>query len=89
MTDSAAPESAPLISLSRRQRQVLGLLAEGMTNTEIARELAISPRTARMHCDCLRMKLAVPKRRLIPAFYRRLTGEDPHAQRSSLRSRPI
>lgn len=65
------------VQLSLRQRQVLALLAAGMTDTEIASQLAISPRTARMHCDALRAKLGVPKRRLVPAAYRRLTGDDP------------
>jgi DNA-binding CsgD family transcriptional regulator len=64
--------------LTRRQREVLGLLAVGMTDVEIAAHLSISPRTARMHCDALRVKLAVPRRRLIPAVYREMTGEDPY-----------
>jgi DNA-binding CsgD family transcriptional regulator len=76
-------EAAPLpagerkVALSPRQQQVLMLVAAGLTGWEIANELSISPRTARMHCDALKMKLGVPKRRLIPAAYRALTGEDP------------
>ncbi|MBV1865266.1 MAG: LuxR C-terminal-related transcriptional regulator [Rhodobacteraceae bacterium] len=33
------------LSLSKRQRQVLGLMARGMTSKEIARDLGLSPRT--------------------------------------------
>ena len=77
--DDVAPLSAVgrTVSLSWRQRQVLVGVAAGRTNAEIARELAISPRTVRMHCDALKVKLGVPKRRLIPAAYRAITGEDP------------
>lgn len=65
------------VSLSPRQRQVLVRVAAGCTNAEIAGELTISPRTVRMHCDALKLKLGVPKRRLIPAAYRTITGQDP------------
>ena len=36
-----------------------------------------SPRTAKAHSDALRQKLGVPRRRQIPAAYRKVTGEDP------------
>jgi DNA-binding CsgD family transcriptional regulator len=68
---------ARTVSLSPRQRQVLVRIAAGRTNAEIAHELTISPRTVRMHCDALKIKVGVPKRRLIPAAYRAITGEDP------------
>jgi DNA-binding CsgD family transcriptional regulator len=60
-----------------RQRQVVELIAAGCSNDEIGRRLGISPRTAKAHCDVLRQKLSVRKRRQIPAAYRLLTGEDP------------
>ena len=44
-------------------------------------ELGISPRTAKAHCDVLRQKLGVPRRRQIPVAFRLLTGEDPLASR--------
>lgn len=63
--------------LTPRQEQVLGCLAAGMTEGEIGERLQISPRTVRMHCDALRARLAVTRRRLIPIAYRRVTGRDP------------
>lgn len=63
--------------LTDRQRQVVELIAAGCSNEEIAGELGISPRTAKAHCDTLRQKLGVARRRQIPVAYRRLTGEDP------------
>ena len=71
------PAVARSVVLSTRQHQVLTLVAAGLTGDEIAGELSISPRTVRMHSDALRNKLGVPKRRLIPAAYRALTGADP------------
>jgi len=68
------------IGLTERQRQVVALIAAGCSNDEVGARLGISPRTAKAHCDVLRQKLGVPRRRQIPAAFRALTGEDPLAQ---------
>jgi DNA-binding CsgD family transcriptional regulator len=67
------------VRFTSRQRQVIGLVAAGMTDNEIAIMLSISPRTVRMHCDTVRARLSVTRRRLIPLAYRQQTGEDPLA----------
>jgi ATP/maltotriose-dependent transcriptional regulator MalT len=72
---SALKEQLP--SITRRQRQVVELIAAGCSNEEVGERLGISPRTAKAHCDVLRQKLGVPRRRQIPAAFRMLTGEDP------------
>jgi DNA-binding CsgD family transcriptional regulator len=69
----------PRTSITRRQEQVVQLIAAGMSNDELGHELGISARTAKAHCDTLRHKLGVPHRRQIPFAYRALTGEDPLA----------
>ena len=52
---------------SPRQLQVLALVADGLTNKEIASRLGIGDRTVKQHVDKLRIKLAVRfKRELIP-----------------------
>jgi LuxR family transcriptional regulator, maltose regulon positive regulatory protein len=66
-------------SLTQRQREVVELIALGYSNEEVGERLGISPRTAKAHCDVLRQKLGVPRRRQIPAAFRTLTGEDPLA----------
>ena len=65
--------------LTERQRQIVELIASGCSNDEVGERLGISPRTAKAHCDVLRQKLGVPRRRQIPAAFRALTGEDPLA----------
>jgi DNA-binding CsgD family transcriptional regulator len=67
-------------SITDRQREVIQAIAQGLSNEELGQELGISPRTAKAHCDVLRQKLGVPRRRQIPLAYRLLTGEDPLAK---------
>jgi ATP/maltotriose-dependent transcriptional regulator MalT len=68
------------VVLTPRQRQVVELIAAGFSNEEVGERLGISPRTAKAHCDVLRQKLGVSKRRQIPNAFRALTGEDPLSQ---------
>ncbi|NDH53868.1 MAG: DNA-binding response regulator [Betaproteobacteria bacterium] len=46
--------------LSEREREVLGLIAEGLTNKEIGRALGLSPRTVETHRANLFAKLQAP-----------------------------
>ena len=48
--------------LTAREHDVLGLLASGMTDKEIAAVLGISRRTVSSHVDAIRAKLAAPSR---------------------------
>ena len=66
--------------ITDRQREVIELIAQGLSNEELSVALGISPRTAKSHCDVLRQKLGVRRRRQIPLAYRLLTGEDPLAR---------
>ena len=66
--------------ITERQRQVVELIAAGCSNEEVGQRLGISPRTAKAHCDILRQKLGVARRRQIPVAYRSLTGRDPLAR---------
>ena len=64
-------------AITERQREVVALIAAGCSNDEVGARLGISPRTAKAHCDVLRQKLGVRRRRQIPVAFRLLTGEDP------------
>jgi len=70
-------EQAP--QLTRRQAEIVHLIAAGYSNEEVGLELGISPRTAKAHSDILRRKLGVPRRRMIPSAFRSQTGVDPLA----------
>jgi DNA-binding CsgD family transcriptional regulator len=64
-------------AITDRQREIVALIAAGYSNEEVGARLGISPRTAKAHCDVLRQKLGVTRRRQIPMAFRILTGEDP------------
>jgi DNA-binding CsgD family transcriptional regulator len=60
------PRSAGL--LTRRETEILALLAEGRTNAEIAATLFISPRTAEDHVSNILAKLGVDNRTAAAAY---------------------
>lgn len=51
-----------LAALTQREREVLGLVAEGLTNKEIARRLGVSPATIKAHVERIIAKLGVSDR---------------------------
>jgi DNA-binding NarL/FixJ family response regulator len=51
----------PLAELSEREREVLKLMAEGLTNTGIAKRLSLSERTVEAHVRHVLMKLDLPE----------------------------
>jgi DNA-binding NarL/FixJ family response regulator len=57
-----------IAQLTRREREVLALLAEGADNEGIARALVISPQTARTHIQNILGKLSVHSRLEAAAF---------------------
>ena len=56
-----AGRAAPA-GLTAREAEVLGLVAKGMTNAQIARELYLSPRTVHRHLNSIFHKLGVGSR---------------------------
>ena len=68
----AGPRAAEL--LSRRETEVLRLLAEGLTNREIAKRLFISPKTTEHHVGRVYAKLAVSTRAEAAAYAARNLG---------------
>jgi DNA-binding CsgD family transcriptional regulator len=61
-------ETSPT-ALTRREREVAALVAEGLTNREIAERLYISERTADGHLEHIREKLAMSSRAQVAAWY--------------------
>jgi DNA-binding NarL/FixJ family response regulator len=80
----ATPEKAPkadqripaekIATLTRRERDIVKLLADGATNKQVAEELAISERTVKGHLSNVFMKLGVSDRLKLVLF---LNGERP------------
>ena len=56
------PEVPGLAELTARELEVLGLVAEGLTNAEIAERLTLSPLTAKTHVSRILMKLGARDR---------------------------
>jgi DNA-binding CsgD family transcriptional regulator len=52
----------PLAALTDREREVLGLIARGMSNREIGTELFITPKTASVHVSNILAKLGAASR---------------------------
>ncbi|MFC9551328.1 protein kinase [Rhodococcus sp. NPDC056960] len=64
---SPTPAGSP-VRLTKRERQVAGLVAEGLTNQAIANRLVISPRTAQGHVEHILSKLGFTSRSQIAAW---------------------
>jgi DNA-binding NarL/FixJ family response regulator len=62
-TPPSGPEPEAFAGLSAREREVLTLLADGLSNPEIGRALFISPVTVRNHVSSILAKLQVTNRR--------------------------
>jgi DNA-binding NarL/FixJ family response regulator len=56
-----ATSGGPLDRLSERERRVLELMAEGLTNTGIAQRLVLSERTVEAHVRHVLLKLDIPE----------------------------
>lgn len=61
-TPAARSSKSPAMSLTPREMEVLRLVAQGMTNARVARELYITPRTVNAHLTAIYAKLGVVSR---------------------------
>jgi non-specific serine/threonine protein kinase len=61
--------------LTKRERQVASLVAEGLTNKAIAGRLVISPRTAQGHVEHVLTKLGFSSRAQIAAWVVEMKGK--------------
>jgi DNA-binding NarL/FixJ family response regulator len=64
----APPSHSAIDVLSRREREVLPLLAKGFSNPDIARRLFITPKTAEHHVSSILSKLGLRNRTEAAAF---------------------
>lgn len=73
---TAKPRKAPKdavsrAGLTRREREIAALVADGLTNKEIATKLVISPRTADAHVEHILAKLGFRSRTQIASWFSR------------------
>ena len=70
--DVPAPEqpstSEPPAGLTSREVEVLGLVATGMTNAQVAEKLFLSPRTVQRHLNSVYHKIGVSSRTAATRF---------------------
>jgi len=66
----SAPAVATADPLTPREREVAGLLAEGLSNAEVARRLVISRKTAAVHVSNILAKLGMTSRAQVAAWVR-------------------
>jgi DNA-binding NarL/FixJ family response regulator len=73
---ATAGGDSPLGALSSRELQVLGNLADGLTDREIAEALVISPRTVESHVSSILRKLEVRNRAEAALRYREVRSAE-------------
>jgi DNA-binding NarL/FixJ family response regulator len=71
-TAEANETDAGFASLTRREREVLGLLGRGMTNAAIARELFVAEKTVKTHVSSILAKLRLADRTQAALYAARL-----------------
>ena len=62
LVETANQPPSPGLDLTEREREVLGLMIEGLNNTQIAGKLTVSPSTIKSHVSNILSKLGVASR---------------------------
>jgi DNA-binding CsgD family transcriptional regulator len=73
--DEVVPPTLRAAGITGRELEVLRLLAEGLSNQEIAARLYLSPRTVERHVANLTVKAGVGRRAQLVAFAARSAAE--------------
>jgi DNA-binding NarL/FixJ family response regulator len=69
---AGGPDEAAVANLTPREREVLALLARGLTNAQLARELVVSEKTVKTHVSSILAKLRLSDRTQAALFAARL-----------------
>lgn len=73
---SQTTESDPFASLTPRERQILDLVATGLTNREIAEQVVVSQKTVKRSVSAILSKLDLQRRGQAAALYTRRQAPD-------------
>jgi DNA-binding NarL/FixJ family response regulator len=71
-----APEALDSVRMTQREREVINLIAEGLSNKEIAGRLHIAIHTVKSHVRNVMEKLALHTRLQIAAYVHRIEGSN-------------
>ncbi len=69
--------------LTKREREILGLMADGASNDDLARRLVLSPATVKTHVNHIFSKLGVKDRVQAVLLYKESAGESGNVVHSS------
>ncbi|WP_416219693.1 response regulator [Frankia sp. Cas4] len=69
-----APEDRLLSALSERERQILGLIAEGLTNRQIASRIHLAEKTVKNNVSSILEKLGLTSRTQAAVFATKISG---------------
>jgi DNA-binding CsgD family transcriptional regulator len=72
--DPAVPAKLRALGVTGREADVLALLAEGLTNQELAARMHLSPRTVEKHVASLLAKTGCRRRAQLAGYSARLSG---------------
>lgn len=72
--DPVVPAQLRALGVTRRESDVLALVAEGLTNQELAARLHLSPRTVEKHVAGLLSKTGCRRRTQLAGYFARLSG---------------
>lgn len=75
--DRSVPAASDAVRMSKREREVIDLIVEGLSNKEIAQRLRIATNTVKSHVHNILEKLALHSRVQIAARARRAGSVDP------------
>jgi DNA-binding NarL/FixJ family response regulator len=65
------PPARPRVYLTRREREVAGLIAQGLSNRQIAQQLGVAQRTAESHVEHIFQKLGATSRTQVAVWHLR------------------
>jgi ATP/maltotriose-dependent transcriptional regulator MalT len=81
--DAPAHEASNRLDLTKREWQILGMIAEGHLNADISGQLFLAPATVKTHVNHIFAKLGVRDRVQAVLLFRKATDEPPPTRLSS------
>jgi two-component system response regulator DevR len=76
-----AARSDPLAELSERERQILELIGEGLTNRQIGERMFLAEKTVKNYVSALFAKLGLERRTQAAVYVQRIMHEEEHHSR--------